>query len=152
MVGRRDVGSWLEGPGGSAPRGGPGYPGSRLGRPADGPGAVGSFLRRLGGLAIDWALCVLIAQGLLASVGPPEVMALAVLLAENVVLVGTAGATLGHRLVGLRVETVDGGPPGPVRALARGVLLVLAVPPLIWDADQRGLHDKAAGTLVARTR
>jgi uncharacterized RDD family membrane protein YckC len=113
---------------------------------------VGSFPRRLGGLAIDWLLCVLIAQGLLASVGPREVMALAVLLAENVVLVGTAGATLGHRLVGLRVETVDGAPPGPIRALARSVLLVLAVPPLIWDADQRGLHDKAAGTLVARTR
>jgi hypothetical protein len=31
------------------------------------------------------------------------------------------------------------------------VLLALAVPALIWDADQRGLHDKAVGTLVART-
>ncbi len=151
MVGRRDVGSWLEGPGGAAPRGGRAYPGGRLGRPAAGQGSVGSFPRRLAGLAIDWVLCVLIAQGLLASVGPREVMALVVLLAENVLLVGTAGATLGHRLVWLRVETVDGGPPGPVRALARGVLLVLAVPPLIWDADQRGLHDKAAGTVVART-
>ncbi len=155
MVGRRDVGSWLEGPGrGSGPRPvrGAADPGARLGRPADGPGSIGSFLRRLGGLAIDWVLCLAVAQGLLASVGPRDVMTLAVLLAENVLLVGTLGATVGHRVVGLRVETLEGGLPGPVRALGRSALLVLAVPALIWDSDQRGLHDKAVGTLVVRTR
>jgi uncharacterized RDD family membrane protein YckC len=151
MVGRRDVGSWLDGPGRREPGATGTYPGGRLGRPADGPGSIGSVLRRVLGLTLDWVLCLLVAQGLLSSVGPRELMALVVLFAEHVILVGTVGATIGHRALGLRVETLDGAPPGPVKALVRGVLLVLAVPPLIWDADQRGLHDKAAGTLVART-
>jgi ParB family chromosome partitioning protein len=72
-------------------------------------------------------------------------------LVENVVLVGIAGATLGHRLLGMRVEALDGSAPGPVRALLRSVLLSLAIPPLVWDADHRGLRDRWAGTLVART-
>ena len=69
-----------------------------------------------------------------------------VLVTEHVLLVGTAGCTIGHRVAGLRVETLDGRPPGPVRALVRSLLLCLVVPPLIWDRDQRGLHDRAAGT------
>ena len=39
------------------------------------------------------------------------------------------------------------GSPG-ARALVRTVLLCLAVPPLIWDRDRRGLHDRAADTAV----
>lgn len=143
------MGSWLEGPG--RPSQDSRRPGERLGRPAEGPGSVATFGRRLVGLVIDWVLCLVIAQGLLSSVGPRDVMTLVVLLAENVLLVGTLGTTVGHRLVGVRVETVEGAVPGPVRALGRSLLLVLAVPPLIWDADTRGLHDKAVGTLVART-
>ena len=41
-------------------------------------------------------------------------------------------------------------PAGPLRAAGRAVLLGLAVPALIFDADQRGLHDRAVGTVVAR--
>jgi len=37
-----------------------------------------------------------------------------------------------------------------VPALARTILLVLAIPALIWDRDDRGLHDKVAGTVVIR--
>jgi len=37
-----------------------------------------------------------------------------------------------------------------VRALVRGLLLCLAVPPLIVGQDGRGLHDRAAGTRVVR--
>jgi uncharacterized RDD family membrane protein YckC len=32
------------------------------------------------------------------------------------------------------------------------VLLALLVPALIWDRDGRGMHDKAAGTALVRTR
>ncbi len=75
---------------------------------------------------------------------------LLVLLVENALLVGTAGNTVGHRVMGLRVARLDGGAPGVLRASVRAVLLVLAIPPLIWDRDQRGLHDKAAGTVLVR--
>jgi hypothetical protein len=34
--------------------------------------------------------------------------------------------------------------------VVRTVLLCLAIPALIWDADLRGLHDRAAGTMLVR--
>lgn len=156
MAGRRDLGSWLNGPGtvpDAAAEGSAGkHPGARLGRPAAGPGSVATFLRRVGGITIDWVLCIFVAQGLLRSLGRPDLLTLAVLLVEHVLLVGTLGATVGHRLLGMRVETLDGRPPGPVRALVRSVLLVLVVPALLSDRDTRGLHDRAAGTVVVSTR
>jgi uncharacterized RDD family membrane protein YckC len=147
VIGRKDIGSWLDGPG--ATSGTPSsYPGERLGRPLAGPGSIARIGRRVFGILVDWVAALAIAHTLLSGLG--AFGPLLVLLAEQVLLVGTLGFGLGHRAVGLRVETVAGDPPGLVRALVRSVLLVLAVPPLIWDADQRGLHDKAAGTLVVR--
>ena len=32
----------------------------------------------------------------------------------------------------------------------RTALLIVVIPAVIWDADQRGLHDKAAGTVLVR--
>jgi uncharacterized RDD family membrane protein YckC len=144
------VGSWLSGPG--AATSGEGvdqpYPGARLGRPEEGSGAVAGWGRRLAGICVDWAVSLLVAHAFLdswRSFGP-----LAVLLAMHVLLVGTAGSSLGHRLLGLRVERVAGGLPGPLRAALRAVLLCLLVPALIGDRDRRGLHDKASGTVVTR--
>jgi uncharacterized RDD family membrane protein YckC len=150
MVTRRDVGSWLE-PRRPASGDAEAYPGARLGRPADGPRSIAGFGRRLVALVVDWVLCLLIAGWLLRSVPVGQFAPLLVLLVENVLLVGTVGATIGHRLLGMRVETPAGGAPGVGRALIRSVLLCLAVPPLLWDRDQRGLHDRLAGTLVVRT-
>ena len=150
MVTRRDVGSWLE-PRRPASGNAAAYPGARLGRPADGRGSLAGFGRRLVAIAIDWVLCLLIAGWLLRHAGLGQFGPLLVLFVENVLLVGTAGATVGHRLLGMRVETVPGAAPGLRRALVRSLLLCLAVPPLVWDADHRGFHDRAAGTLVART-
>jgi uncharacterized RDD family membrane protein YckC len=149
-VDRRDAASWLVGPGGgdTPDAQGESYPGARLGRPNEGIGAVAGLGRRVLGICIDWAVALLIANGFLRglhSFGP-----LAVLLVMHVLLVGTAGSSLGHRLCGLRVERVRGGLPGPVRALVRTVLLGLVIPALITDADRRGLHDQAAGTVLVR--
>ena len=36
------------------------------------------------------------------------------------------------------------------RPIVRSVLLALVIPAVIWDADQRGLHDKAVGTVLVR--
>ncbi len=153
MVNRKDIGSWLEGPRSPARADGS-YPGSRLGLPDHGPGSVARFGRRLVGVLIDWALCSLIASWLwsysIVGGDSDSFKPLAVFAAENLFLVGTIGFTIGHRVMGLQVVRVAGGLPGPVAALARTILLVLAIPPLIWDRDDRGLHDRVAGTVVIR--
>ena len=49
------------------------------------------------------------------------------------------------RLIGL-----DGQKPALWRVLVRTVLLVVVIPALVWDSDQRGFHDKVAGTVLIR--
>lgn len=131
-----------------------GYSGERLGRPEAGPGSLAGPGRRLGSLLIDWAFCLLIARGLFGqeALQPNgSLSVVGVLMVVNLLLVGTAGATVGQRLVGVQVERVDGKRPGFGRSLIRAVLLGLAVPALtlIWERDRRGLHDLASQTLVA---
>lgn len=141
------LGSWLQGPG-SMTLDPDDYPGRRLGLPQDGAGSVARFGRRVLALSIDWALSLLIARGL---AGGNEWATLAIFAVENVLLVATAGQTVGHRLLRMRLTRLDGGAPGPARSAGRAVLLALAVPALVWDRDQRGLHDRFMGTVLRRT-
>jgi len=163
MVDREDVGSWLEGP----PVGGGVPSGSRLGLPATGSGALAPLGRRLLALIIDWLACLAIANVFLPA-DAQQMGTLAVFAVENVLLVGTVGGTLGHRLLGIRVRRVrppqtlaahpgaapaDPGPDAPptlLAALVRTVLLCLVIPAVVWDADGRGLHDRTAGTAIVR--
>ncbi|GAA3426643.1 RDD family protein [Streptosporangium nondiastaticum] len=129
-----------------------GRPGERLGLPEHGSGSVAGFGRRLGALVIDWLICAwAITQGLLR-IDPTQGswIPLLVLAAEYILLVGTIGMTLGMRLLGIRVAALGGGRPPFLSVVVRTVLLCLAVPAMIWDRDQRGLHDRAAGTVVVR--
>ncbi|MCT9930053.1 RDD family protein [Planotetraspora sp. A-T 1434] len=127
-----------------------GYPGERLGLPEEGSGAVAGFGRRIGAVLVDWLVCTwAIAAGLLRARGRDQGwVGLAVFALEYVLLVSTLGMTLGMRLFGIRVATLDGGRPAFVSVLIRTLLLCLAVPALIWDRDRRGLHDRASGTVV----
>jgi hypothetical protein len=149
-VNRRILGSWLSGPRAAAEAEGVqfGYPGERLGLPEHGPRSVASFPRRIGAVFVDWLLSLLIARGFL---GGSEWATLAVFGVANLLLVGTLGAGVGGRLLRIRVAGLDRGHPAPAAVLVRTVLLCLAIPALIWDRDGRGLHDKAAGTVVLRT-
>lgn len=129
-----------------------GYPGQRLGLPEHGSGAVAGFGRRIGALLVDWLICVwAIAQGLFrADTLSASWIGLAAFAVENILLVGTTGATLGMRLFGVRVASLRADRPYFLAILIRTLLLCLAVPALIWDRDQRGLHDRAAGTVTLR--
>ena len=151
MADRRTIGSWLEGPG-SVTREAGDFPGRRLGLPERGPGSVARFGRRLVALFVDWVLALLVARLVLRvdSWNGLQWAALAVFTVYNAVLLGLVGSSVGHRLLGLRLVRVDGGPAGLLRAAARSVLLSLAVPALIWDRDQRGLHDRFVGTVLRR--
>nr|WP_278250637.1 RDD family protein [Dermacoccus nishinomiyaensis] len=108
-------------------------------------------------LLIDWALCSVIAMGLLGyrwgGSGAEGFKPLAVFAVENLLLVSTLGMTLGHRIMGMQVQRVsDGAAPGLLAGAVRTVLLCLAIPAVVTDSSGRGLHDKLAGTVIVRTR
>jgi uncharacterized RDD family membrane protein YckC len=137
---RRDLGSWLDG----GERPGPG----RLGLPAAGPGSLAPLGRRVVGILVDWFASLGASYALF---GGNEWATLAIFGLENLLLVGTLGYTVGHRVAGLRVVRADGRTfVGPLSGLVRALLLCLVIPPVVWDADGRGLHDKGAGTVVVR--
>lgn len=129
-----------------------GYRGEQLGLPQEGPGSIARPGRRLGALAVDWGLCLLIAYGLITDGYDPRTAnwTLLVFLVLGVLTVGTVGSTPGKRVFGLRVVALGTGTVNPLRALLRTVLLCLALPALIWDRDGRGLHDRLAGTVEVR--
>lgn len=68
----------------------------------------------------------------------------------QVIFIPTLGGSIGHRAVGLRVVPLAGGWIGVWRPVVRTALLVFVVPALVWDSDQRGFHDKIAGTVLVR--
>jgi len=157
------MGSWLDG---EAPSAGGVHRGARLGLPPEGPGSLARLGRRVAALAVDWVACLAIsaaffpaagASGFFLSQGDP-MATLGIFALENVLLVGTVGNTLGHRLFGLRVRRatvppVAGAsavPPNVFLALVRTALLCLVVPAVVWDGDGRGLHDRVAGTAIVR--
>ncbi|MDH6237038.1 RDD family protein [Cryobacterium sp. CG_9.6] len=123
------------------------WPGERLGLPRSGPGSVGRPGRRLAGVAIDWSLAVGVSV-IFFDYSAVANSVIFVLL--QLIFIPTIGGSIGHRLVGLRVVPVLGGWIGPWRAIVRSVLLVIVLPALVWDSDQRGFHDKVAGTVLLR--
>jgi uncharacterized RDD family membrane protein YckC len=133
--------------------GGSEYPGQRFGLRQSGSGSAGGVVRRLGALMIDWLMSVVIALAVLGGDKNPastQYLAVAVFAAEIYLLTALTGFTVGKRLLGLRVVRLDGQPVGLRWSLVRTVLFLLVIPPLVLDADLRGLHDRAAGTIVIR--
>jgi len=149
------MGSWLSGPrsAGVTAADESDYAGQRLGLPEDGPGSAGRFGRRLGAIFVDWLACLMIVRGFFGIGRSSELGGLAVpglFALEYLLLLPTVGFTVGMRIFGLRVTGLDGRAPTFVATVVRTVLLLLAVPALVWDRDGRGLHDRASGTVVRR--
>jgi uncharacterized RDD family membrane protein YckC len=85
-----------------------------------------------------------------------RVLLVAVALAlYDVIMTARTGATPGKRLARIKiVRAADGKPPGWGRTLVRAVVLgapgwvIIAVTALFDERLHRGLHDRAAGTVV----
>jgi uncharacterized RDD family membrane protein YckC len=129
----------------------PGYPGKDLGLPEAGQGSVAGMARRVGALFIDWLLCTLI---VVASINPPHAdvayWTLLIFAAQDYLFTALTGFTIGKLVLRIRVVRLDGSRIGAGWGLVRTVLLLTVVPPLIVDKDLRGLHDRAANTVVIR--
>lgn len=144
VTARRTSGSWITGvlvPGHAGE-----YPGEDLGLPKTGPRSAAGIGRRVLALLIDWLLCEVVAVGAFGS----QFLTIAVFAAEVWLLTSLTGFSVGKRIVGIRVARIDGRPVGFVWSLVRTLLLLCVVPPLVYDGDMRGLHDKAANTIVIR--
>ena len=105
---------------------------------------------RLAALLIDWALCLLIGSFYASpfQVAWPPVL---VLVLANTFFLGLFGQTPGMRLMRIRCASYpDGGVVGLGRGLIRAVLLGLFVPAMILNSEGRGVHDRAAGSIVTR--
>lgn len=134
------------------------YPGERLGMPQTGTGSIARPGRRIGALLIDYVAATIIATGFLGydqfalpgEAGLTQFAPMAVFAVLQILFIPTAGGSPGHRILGMRVVRLDGGWVGLWRPLVRTLLLVVVIPAVIWDADQRGLHDKAAGLVLIR--
>lgn len=114
-------------------------------------------IARLIDWAIFWAVAKLITRG-----WDDQLAAFAffqcLLLIYNHLFEVTTGATLGKRLVGLRVASLaDGGLPSPRQAATRGVIGIFEIGPIaaiaiIVNRQRRRLGDYAAGTAVVDAR
>jgi uncharacterized RDD family membrane protein YckC len=59
------------------------------------------------------------------------------------------GASFGQRIVGLRVKDfIKDSNPSLLQSIFRTLLIVLIIPPLLADAEGRGLHDRLAKTKI----
>jgi uncharacterized RDD family membrane protein YckC len=111
--------------------------------------------RRIGALFVDWLIAYGLA-GLAMTFGwvTLPMLSTAVLLIWFVLgalSVRLFGFTPGQFALGLIVVPVDNRlHVGLGRALVRGVLIALVIPPLITDTDLRGLQDRLTNTAVVR--
>ena len=146
---RSDVGSWLSGPE-RAPN--EGYRGERLGLPQSGTGSLVGFGRRLVALFIDWFACLWLTRLFFPRVLPPasSLVTLGLFAAEVFVFTLLIGSSFGQRLLGIQLVSLTGRRPLPLGVAFRTLLICLAVPPLIWDRDGRGLHDRWTGFALVR--
>ncbi|PDQ35289.1 MAG: RDD family protein [Candidatus Lumbricidophila eiseniae] len=127
------------------------WPGERLGLPSTGRGSIARVGRRIVALLVDWGSAMLLALLLTPynSVAYTWVTPL-VFLVLQLVFIPTIGGSVGHRLFGMSVVPLVGGWVGVRRSAVRSILLALVLPALVWDSDQRGFHDKVAGTALIR--
>lgn len=121
------------------------WPGERLGLPASGSGSIARFSRRLGALVVDWGLSVVVSIGFFSY---DPLATLAVFAVTQWLFLSLANASIGHLVFRMRLIPISGGWIGVWRPLVRTLLLCVVIPALIWNRDQRGLHDVLAGTVL----
>jgi uncharacterized RDD family membrane protein YckC len=131
------------------------WPGQRLGLPEHGPGSVAGWGRRLLALTIDWfgslmVVGLFLGTDLWSGAGAAQWAPLLVFAIERWLLTSLSGGSAGQLVTRVRVVRTDGSRLDPGRALVRTVLLCLVVPPVVYNRDQRGLHDLAVDSVSVR--
>ena len=112
-------------------------------------------LKRILALIIDWVAAILVVQ--VIPNGPDygtqtnSLLTLTVFATEVALFTWLMGSSFGQRIVGLRIKDFSSGSnPTFVQSVFRTLLIVLLIPPLLADAEGRGLHDRLAKTKIIK--
>jgi uncharacterized RDD family membrane protein YckC len=114
-----------------------------------------TYGRRMAALALDWLACYAIVAGLSGGVNKmspnSSLYVLTLFFFEVWILIALQGATLGHRLFGMKVVRFEDGAAISIRqALIRTILLVLVVTAVTFDENGRGIHERLSGSVLTR--
>ena len=111
--------------------------------------------KRILALIFDWVAAILVVQ--VIPNGPDygtqsnSLLTLLVFAIEVTLFTWMMGSSFGQRIVGLRVRDFNSGSnPTFVQSVFRTFLIVVLVPPLLADAEGRGLHDRLAKTKIIK--
>jgi uncharacterized RDD family membrane protein YckC len=116
-----------------------------------GPGVAAGLGRRVGAIAIDWLLALLLARlipGAEYGTGDYALATLAIFAFEIIIFTWLTGSSFGQRIVGIAVVSETGGRLALWRIIVRTVLICLVIPALVYDSQRRGLQDLAVGSRV----
>jgi uncharacterized RDD family membrane protein YckC len=108
-------------------------------------------------LIVDWLACYFIVAATTGGIGKMAPnrswLVLALFFAEIAILSALQGASLGHRIFGIKIiRFADGGMITPVQALIRSALLVTVIFAITFDENGRGLHERFSGTVLTRIK
>ena len=114
-----------------------------------------SLRRRMAALMVDWLACYFIVAattgGLFVHSQGREFKISALFFFEIAILSALQGASLGHRIFGIRiVRFIDGGAISPLQALIRSGLLVTVIFAITFDENGRGMHERFSGSVLTR--
>jgi uncharacterized RDD family membrane protein YckC len=124
--------------------------------PEIGPGSVATFGARILAFLVDAVLADVLA--IVINGGPhtsdrQNLTSYLAFLAIEIVFVALAGQTPGMRVVGVAVVRQDGqGRPFIGWVLLRTLMIAIVAPALVIDTNGRAMSDRAAGTVMLRTR
>jgi uncharacterized RDD family membrane protein YckC len=126
-----------------------------LGLPEHGSGSVAGWGRRVLALVVDWFGSLLVLAAFIGSEawtgrGLVQWLPMLVFWLEAGALTALVGGSFGQLACRIAVVRLDGRPVNLLQALLRTLLICLVIPPLVFNRDQRGLHDLAVGTVTVR--
>jgi uncharacterized RDD family membrane protein YckC len=108
-------------------------------------------------LMVDWLACYFIVAATTGGIGKMAPnrswLVLALFFAEVAILSALQGASLGHRIFGIKIiRFADGGMVTPLQALIRSALLITVIFAITFDENGRGLHERLSGTVLTRNK
>jgi uncharacterized RDD family membrane protein YckC len=113
--------------------------------------------RRMAALMVDWLACYFIIAASAGGIGAMGTnrswSVLTLFFLEILILSALQGASLGHRIFGIKiVRFIDGGAISPLQALIRSALLVTVIFAITFDENGRGMHERFSQTVLTRTK